>query len=105
MTRYALIAALGLALVLGGFAWLQQVQKARYKVANELLRNELAVMQRERDVAREGRRVADALAARLQAKATEYDAIRESILRGGNDADLPDWFLDHLRSIRAIGVQ
>lgn len=40
--------------------------------------------------------IANAERARFQAQALEYDQLREQILTGGEDADIPDWLADYL---------
>lgn len=50
--------------------------------------------------AAQARDVARAAAERQAQKAAEYDAIREALLRGDDDAQLPDWFRAYLRSLR-----
>lgn len=66
---------------------------------NALLRAEAAVLQREIRTAREtaaqaaqARDVARAEASRHAKAAVEYAAIREALLKGDDDAPIPDWF-------------
>lgn len=49
----------------------------------------------------EARRVADAEALRYRSAAKEYDDLKETLLRGDNDAPLPDWFRAYLASLFA----
>lgn len=66
---------------------------------NALLRAESAELHREVRIAREtaeqaalARDVARAEAARHAQAAAEYDAIREALLKGDDDAPIPEWF-------------
>lgn len=104
MTKYALIAGLIACLGLGGAAWGFQASAARLRAENDDLRTTVSALETERDLAREARDVADARRRASEAKASEYDQIREGILRHGEDinlADMPQWFRDAL--VRVLG--
>lgn len=45
--------------------------------------------------------VAEARATWFEGKARQYDALREGILRDGENADLPDWLRDVLVGLRS----
>ena len=96
MMRYATIGALLVALGLGGMLMLERNRVASLQAENASLTRSVAALERERAQAREAQAVARAEAERVAAKAREYDDIREAILKGDSDADLPDWFCEHL---------
>ena len=54
--------------------------------------------------AAQARDVARAEAARQAKKAAEYDAIREALLRGDEDAPVPGWFRDFLDDLLRPGA-
>ena len=69
------------------------------------LSRELSVQASIADQAALARAVADANAKRLTAKAAEYDDLREQLLRGEEDADLPDWFIAYLVRLLGVGTE
>ncbi|WP_166416227.1 hypothetical protein [Cochlodiniinecator piscidefendens] len=76
--------------------WWVWSDRASLQADNAALTRELSVQTQIAAQMQEARAVAQAHAARVQSKATEFDTLRETILRGEDDADLPDWFTDHL---------
>jgi len=101
MTRYLLPGAAALTLALVGLVWWQHAWI-------DALRDETARLERavkaEREAAaqaRLAREVAEAHAERQRARAEEYDALREALLRGDADAPLPDWFRAYLDRLLA----
>jgi hypothetical protein len=54
----------------------------------------------------EAERLAAAVSAaerdRFEARAAEYDALREALLEGGEDAPLPDWLAAYLASLLGV---
>lgn len=99
--RLYLFAAAALAFVgLAGALWWQSGRVSRLQDANAVLRASVSALETERDLAREAQAVADARRKASEAKAREYDQLRERILRDGEDADLPDWMLDALGRLR-----
>ena len=94
------------ALILGAGAGLWYVQHLR--ASNEALTAALAASEHELRVqagvleqAKVARAVAEAHAARLQASSERYDDLRETLLRGDDDAPIPDFLCVYL--VRLLG--
>lgn len=102
MFRLLLPYMLGAALLGGGVLfvnnWLNQKEEIA-RLERENATKELVIEQE-----REARRVADANAARERIKAEEYDRLKEALLRGGDDVQIPDWFKSWLADLLG-GVQ
>ncbi|WP_347311347.1 hypothetical protein [Defluviimonas sp. SAOS-178_SWC] len=99
---YAFVAAV---LIGGAGVW----YVAHLRDANAALAADVAALVREArvqaDIAAQAalaRDVARAEAARQADKAAEYDAIRNAIEKGENDAPVPDWFIAHLGRLRHV---
>ncbi len=94
------IGALALLAVAGGGAawWMsQRLEASKAKVAR--LEQDIMVIRAERDQAMESRRVARAEADRQRKRAEEFDQMREDLMKGTEDAPIPDWlsaYLDRL---------
>lgn len=101
MRAYALGAAVAAALALVAGLWWALAQNDRLRAQNAALSASVAALRLDREMARNAAAVAAARAARVEAKAREYDQLREGILRNGTDADLPGWLLDVLGGLRA----
>lgn len=89
-------------LVLGaitsGSLWFMGVLRDReaLEAQNAALTRSMAALERQAAQARLAADVARAEAERFAAKAQEYDALREALIKGEQDAPLPDWFRDYL---------
>jgi len=96
MLRY-LPTAMALAAVGAAAWWLVGVldDRAALQQENASLARSVAVLEREKENARLAEDVARAEAERQRKKATEYDALKEALLRGDEDAPLPQWFRDY----------
>lgn len=101
MIRYLIAGLAVMAIALGGVVWFQSTRIDRLKTENEALKASIRAYEIDRDLAREAQAVAEARAEAIEAKAQEYDALRESVLREGEDAKLPDWLLNVIASLRA----
>lgn len=101
MRIYLIGAACAAALALVGALWWALARNDRLRAENAALSASVAALRIERAAAQEAAAVAAARAARVEAKAREYDQLREGILRDGTDADLPGWLLDALGGLRA----
>ncbi|WP_439137534.1 hypothetical protein [Roseicyclus sp.] len=101
MRLYLVGAACAGVLALIAALWLSLARNDRLRDEVAASRANVAALQLDRELARDAAAVADARAARVEAKAREYDQLREGILRDGEDADLPDWLLDVLVGLRA----
>lgn len=105
MIRWALIAALGVALALAGL--LVREMRATGRLAAENLRLSSTVEALERKI--EADRIAVAIARDIQKRerirAARYDRLREALIAGGHDEPIPDWFRDHLHRLGLDGLQ
>lgn len=99
LRTYLLAGAAAAFLALAGALWWQSGRVAALRDANTLLRASVASLELERDLAREAQAVADAYRAASEAKAKEYDQLREGLLRDENDSDLPAWFAAYLERL------
>lgn len=91
----------------GGFMWMQSQRIASLQEAKARLEQSVSEQKRLIQSERIARTVARAEAERFKARSDEYDALREALLEGNEDAPLPDWFvsyLDRLFAPRADGV-
>ena len=91
--RLAPIALSGAVLVGVWALWVGNQNKAAE--IDRLTRN-VAVIELQMEHSKEARKVADAEANRHRLKSEEYDALKESLLRGNNETPIPDWFADYL---------
>lgn len=91
---YIIVAALLTALA--SVVWWQSgtIDTLRGDVAR--LERSLAVVEAARKQARLAASVAQAAANRAQTRAAEYDRMRENLLKGNTDEELPDWFREYL---------
>ena len=78
---------------------------------NDALTASLAASEREKAVltqkaaqATHAAEIARNEAQRYQARANEYDALRESLTNGDNDAPIPDWFCQYLNRLLGAGA-
>lgn len=101
MRLYLVGAACAAVLALVAALWWALARNDRLRAENAALSASVAALRLDRELARDAAAVAAARAARVEAKAREYDQLREGILRDGEDADLPDWLLDVLGGLRA----
>jgi len=62
-------------------------------------RHAVTVLSQKVEQAREAQAVADAYRLRNEQRANEYEAVKEALMRGDSDADLPEWFCDALRDL------
>lgn len=92
MFKVAIAACAALALVLV----FQSVRLESVKADLDQRDRDVAALELERDQARLAREVAEAAMSRIQVKADEYDALREALLSGDQNADIPNWFSDWL---------
>jgi len=100
MFKYATIGLLCAVVALGGLLGVQYSRVSALKVENDALTASVASFKLERELAREAQDVAEARQKFVEAKASEYDEIREGILRDGEDAALPIWMLDAIIGLR-----
>lgn len=91
-------AASGIAVAVIWWLW---SERAEERAARQELLRQLANAERIAEQAELARDVADAEADRISAKAREYDALKEALIRGEDDAELPDWFIAYLGSLFA----
>lgn len=79
--------------------WALWADRADLKEQNAHLQREIAVQAEVAAQAALARDVAEAEAKRHRLRAEEYDALRESLLKGDNNATLPDWFIAYLERL------
>lgn len=96
MTRYILPGVLAALVLAGGWIWWQSGTIDALEADKARLERSLVVEREAREQARLAANVAQASADRERARAAEYDALRESLLKGNDDAPLPDWFRAYL---------
>jgi predicted negative regulator of RcsB-dependent stress response len=96
---YVTAAAAVAVLALGGYAYAQKSQLDTQREISASLQRSVSALEAERDAAKLAREVARAEAERFRVKSQEYDALRETLLKGENDAPLPDWFRSYLASL------
>lgn len=96
IARYLVGAALSLALLAGGWAYMERQGRRDAEQQAASLARSVAVLSDARDQARLAAEVARAAADRERMRAAEYDALREALITGGDDAEVPDWFCDYL---------
>lgn len=93
MMKYALAVALIASLGLAGALFRVMQDNASLTTRNASLTRSVASLKQARDQAQEARKVALAHLKRERARSAEFDRFRETLLKGGKDEDLPDWFL------------
>ena len=86
MRLYLAIGVLAVLLGLGGYAWFQQSRAAELAHKVDNLKGEIEVKDRQIAQALVARSIADAEATRQRSKARELDQLKESLLKGGDDA-------------------
>lgn len=102
MIRY-LIGALAFTVVaLVGYIWFQTGVVDRLQKENASLQASIVAYESERELAREAQAVAEARATAVEARAKEYDLFRESILREGMDAKLPEWLESIIAQVQSL---
>jgi uncharacterized protein HemX len=99
VTKYLTIGLLvALCLALGAVIVMQR-QNASLSAENASLTRSLATLEQSRDQARLAADVARAAAAREKSKADEYDALRNALINGEQDEELPAWFADYVAAV------
>lgn len=98
-----------LAVLAAGLAaawWLTSLVKERdaLRQANQILTVSVASLREQVDQTQEALAVARVVSQQERARAIEYDALREALIGGNNDADLPEWFVDYLHDLGVGGV-
>lgn len=85
----------------GGLWWINRVldDRAALQVANAALQRSIEAKDMQIELSTFARTVTEAAYTRLKQRADEYDALRESLLKGGQDAPIPDWFCDYLNGL------
>lgn len=86
-------------MLVAGYAYLERGWRQAAEAEAASLRRSVAVLEDARDQAREAAAVANAAAERERGRAQEYDDLREALIRGDEDAELPDWFRDYLDNL------
>ena len=100
MIRFYLGAGVVVAfLFLGMYAQNQHLRAVSAEAAGAALQREVEVRDAQIAQAALARRVAAAEAQRHAAKANELDRIKEAILKGDEDADIPAWFRAYLERL------
>ncbi|MFY0633694.1 MAG: hypothetical protein JXQ91_07775 [Vannielia sp.] len=92
LMRYLSGALLVATLAAAGWAYVERAGRLSAQAEAASLRRSVAVLEDARAQARSAAEVARAEAERQAARAAEYDALKEALLRGGDDVALPDWF-------------
>lgn len=92
MMRYLSMALLLAALGAAGWGYVERAGRRAAEAEAASLRRSVAALEDARAQARSAAQVARAEAKRQAARAAEYDALKEALLRGGDNAPLPDWF-------------
>ena len=93
--------ALALILSASGAAFWAFQRVGVLETENDALRATQTALILARDAARAAQQVALARAQAVEARALEYDKLREDILRNGQDANLPDWMRDAIGGLRS----
>ena len=86
-----------------GYVYYLSATVDRQRLAIAAHEARIAALTLERDQSAMARAVADARAAASEAKAKQYDTLRERILRDENDVDLPDSIRNALECLRSGG--
>ena len=79
--------------------WGWKVDRDQLQAETAAQRSSIRALEIERDNARLARDVAQAARQRVEDQAAEYDALREALLKGKDDAPIPDWFRDYLADL------
>lgn len=97
----AALGGLAVAAALGGGWWVYGVwaEKERLQVEVASQAREIAVQKAVLEQAQTARAIAQAEADRQKRAATEYENLRNSLVKGDNDAPLPDWFIAYLADL------
>ena len=101
--QYLIAGGAAVLLAIGVTIWLQASQIEKLKLRNENLETSVDSLQKQNEQAREAQAVAERFAVEQARKANWYDAMRESVIGGGNDAELPEWFHAYLRDLGFSG--
>lgn len=103
MITKAVVAVCAALAVFAGVLWLQN---ASLTASNDALKLDNASLERSvtalTDAAAQSRaaaEVAKANADRERAVSLEYEAFRDNLRNGGNDSELPCWFVDYLNLV------
>lgn len=99
MTKYLTIGLLGALCAALVALMVMQRQNAALSAENASLSRSIAVLEDSRAQARLAADVARAEAQRERDRAVEYDAFREALIEGNEDAELPEWFQGWLREL------
>lgn len=105
MIRWALIAALGVALALAGLLVREMRATGRLAVENADLAAKVDALERKIEANQIAVAIARDIQKRERIRAAEFDRIREDLIAGGHDETIPDWFHDHLRRLGIGGVR
>lgn len=74
-------------------------------LANQALATSNAALQQKLDQTQQAAAVLQRQLEIEEKRAAEYDALREALINGGQDAALPQWFVDYLRQLGIGGLQ
>lgn len=99
MIKYVIAA---LSIIVAGLAftlWWQSGTLADLRVVAASQERSITALKQQAEQAREAAEVAKATAERERARAEEYDRLRESLIGGNEDAELPDWFVAWLEQL------
>lgn len=81
-----------------------RAENAALAFENASLSRSVAALEDQAEQARLAADVARAETARVAGKAREYDKLKETLLRGNEDAPLPNWFRDYLDALFGGGI-
>lgn len=104
MRLYILGGACAVFLTVCAALWTVKQQNDRLRVMVAAQARSISALEAQRAQARLAADVATAVAKREAARAAEYDALREALLRGEEDAELPEWFRAYLRDLGFVGL-
>lgn len=96
----AALCALAVAAGLTALEWRVERDELRALTASQSA--SIRALEMERDNARMAREVAQAARERFEAKARQYDDLREALLKGDDDAPLPAWFRSYLADLGVL---
>ena len=96
-------AAVGVVSLVGLWQW-QTAQNRALRAENAMQAASITALRDQFEQARLAADVARAAAKREAERAEEYDQLREALLKGNDDAPLPDWFRDYLRNLGVVGM-
>jgi uncharacterized protein HemX len=98
------VAALMATVALGAGAWGTYEAKKAERATERAVMAERAVgaLERTLEAERNAAAVLQAERDRFAERAEEYDQLREALLEGGDDADIPGWMRDYLDGLFSI---